>query len=66
MVGNVYHVSIFPYMQRFLSQVSNTTNTLNVLLTPHVNSVVVYFDQINQIFTLHIHFEMWHLLVRLF
>jgi hypothetical protein len=33
----------FSRMQRFLYQVSNTNNTLNVLLTPCVSSVVVHF-----------------------
>jgi hypothetical protein len=33
----------FSHMQRFLSQVSNTNNTLNVLLTPHVSSIVMHF-----------------------
>jgi hypothetical protein len=33
----------FSHMQIFLFQVSNTSNTLNVLLTPRVSSIVVHF-----------------------
>jgi len=37
----------FSHMQRFLSKVSNTSNTLNVLLMPHVSNIVVHFNLIN-------------------
>jgi hypothetical protein len=40
-------MSISPHMQIFFFQVSNIDNTFNVLLTPHVNSIVVHFDLIN-------------------
>jgi len=59
------HVS-FSHMQIFLSQVSNTSNTFNVLLTPCVSSIVVHFDLINFFFTLPIHFEMLEPLIHLF
>jgi hypothetical protein len=55
----------FSHMQRFFSQVSNS-NTFNVLLTPHVNNIVVHFGLINYFFTLPIHFETWQPLVQLF
>ncbi len=60
----VTHVN-FSHMQRFLSQMSITYNTVNVLLTPCVSRIVVHFCLI--IFsTLPIHFEMWQPLVHLF
>jgi hypothetical protein len=37
----------FSHMKIFLYQVLNINNTLNVLLTPCVNSIVVHFDKIN-------------------
>jgi hypothetical protein len=45
----VTHVNFF-HMQKFLSQVSNTSNTFNVLLTPHASNIVVHFNLINYFF----------------
>jgi hypothetical protein len=34
----------FSHMQKFLSQMSNINNTLNVLLTPHVSNIELHFN----------------------